>query len=161
MDQFAIRFAEHRDLAGVLRLYQVLRPNDPVLSAHDADARWREVLGQPHLRVVVAQVGERLVSTAMIAVIANLASHGRPFAAIEHVVTLPEFRGQGLGRATMQFALEFAWRRDCCKVMLLSGAQRPEAHKLYESLGFDGDVERGFVVKPRESQRILMTAEQA
>jgi len=33
--------------------------------------------------------------------------------------------------------------------MLLSGAQRKEAHKLYESVGFDGDVERGFVAKPK------------
>ena len=38
--------------------------------------------------------------------------------------------------------------RDCCKVMLLSGARRAEAHKLYAALGFDGDVERGFVIKP-------------
>ena len=66
----------------------------------------------------------------------------------EHVVTLPEFRGQGLARQVMAQALDFAWSRDCCKVMLLSGARRAEAHKLYAALGFDGDVERGFVIKP-------------
>jgi hypothetical protein len=32
--------------------------------------------------------------------------------------------------------------------MLLSGVQREEAHALYESLGFRGDIERGFVIKP-------------
>jgi GNAT superfamily N-acetyltransferase len=85
----------------------------------------------------------------MIATIANLASEGRPFAMIEHVVTLVEFRGQGLARATMQHALDFAWSRNCCKVMLLSGMLRPEAHRLYEALGFRGDVERGFVIKPK------------
>jgi hypothetical protein len=32
--------------------------------------------------------------------------------------------------------------------MLLSGMQREDAHVLYESLGFHGDIERGFVIKP-------------
>jgi GNAT superfamily N-acetyltransferase len=144
-----IRFAEYRDLGGVQRLYKELRPQDPDLAAHHADALWRELLAQPHIRVVVAEAGGCLASTCMIATIANLASEGRPFAVIEHVVTLVEFRGQGLARATMQHALDFAWSRNCCKVMLLSGMLRPEAHRLYEALGFRGDVERGFVIKPK------------
>jgi GNAT superfamily N-acetyltransferase len=148
MDRPLVRFAEHRDLSGVLHLYKELRPHDPELSAHNADALWRELLGQSHIRVVVAEVEGCLASTCMIALIANLASAGRPFAVIEHVVTLPQFRGCGLARATLQHALDFAWSRSCCKAMLLSGMQRPAAHRLYESLGFRGDVERGFVIKP-------------
>lgn len=143
-----VRFAEYGDLSGVLHLYKELRPHDPALADHEASALWRELLDQPHIRVVVADVQGSLASTCMIALVTNLASAGRPFAVIEHVVTLPQFRGQGLGRATMQHALEFSWSRNCCKVMLLSGMQRPEAHRLYESLGFRGDIERGFVIKP-------------
>lgn len=142
------RFAEYRDLSGVQRLYKELRPQDPALSAPHADTLWRELLAQPHIRVVVAEADGCLASTCMIALIANLASEGRPFAVIEHVVTLAEFRGRGLARETMQHALDFAWSRNCCKVMLLSGMLRPEAHRLYETLGFRGDVERGFVIKP-------------
>ena len=148
MDQPVVRFAEYGDLGGVLHLYKELRPHDPELAARDADALWRELLDQPHIRVVVAEVQGCLASTCMMALITNLASAGRPFAIIEHVVTLPQFRGRGLARATMQHALDFAWSRNCCKVMLLSGMQRPAAHRLYESLGFRGDIERGFVIKP-------------
>jgi GNAT superfamily N-acetyltransferase len=148
MERPVARFAEYRDLGGVLRLYKELRPHDPDLSAQKADTAWRELLAQPHIRVVVAEAEGRLGSTCMIALIANLASDARPFAVIEHVVTLPEFRGRGLARATMQHALDFAWSRNCCKVMLLSGMQRTEAHRLYEALGFSGDIERGFVIKP-------------
>ena len=148
MEQPLARFAEHRDLDGVLHLYRELRPHDPRLTAHKADALWRELLSQPHIRVVVAEAEGYLASTCMIALIANLASDGRPFAVIEHVITLPQYRGRGLARATMQHALDFAWSRNCCKVMLLSGMQRPDAHRLYETLGFRGDIERGFVIKP-------------
>jgi GNAT superfamily N-acetyltransferase len=84
----------------------------------------------------------------MIALVTNLASGGRPFGVIEHVITLPEFRGRGLARATLQHALDYAWSQSCCKVMLLSGMRRAEAHALYESMGFSGDIERGFVIKP-------------
>ena len=143
-----IRFARYEDLAAIQRLYRELRPQDPELPAEEASVRWREVIGQPHLRVVVAEAGDTLASTCMLAVIANLASGGRPFALIEHVVTLSEFQGRGLARAVMNYALDFAWSRDCCKVMLLSGAKRSDAHRFYESLGFSGDTERGFVIKP-------------
>ena len=48
----------------------------------------------------------------------------------------------------LEHALASAWTRGCCKVMLLSGAQRGEAPKLCESVGFVGDIERGFVARP-------------
>ena len=90
-------------------------------------------------------------STCMLAVVPNLASGGSPFGVIEHVVTLPQYRRRGLGRTVLQFALNRAWAQGCYKVILLSGAQRADAHKLYESVGFRGDVERGFVAKPRNA----------
>lgn len=143
-----IRFARLDDLPGILKLYAELRPHDPQLSPDIAASRWQTILDDANIRVVVAESEGTLAATCMIALVPNLASGGRPFAVIEHVVTLAAFRGRGLGKAVMQHALEFAWSRDCCKVMLLSGAQRAEAHRLYESLGFRGDLERGFVVKP-------------
>jgi GNAT superfamily N-acetyltransferase len=84
----------------------------------------------------------------MLASVPNLASSARPFAVIEHVVTLAAHRRRGYARLVLEYALAKAWSRGCCKVMLLSGSQRTEAHKLYESVGFLGDVERGFVAKP-------------
>ena len=89
-----------------------------------------------------------VTATCMLAIVPNLASGARPFGVVEHVVTLPQFRRQGLARLVLQFALDLAWSKNCYKVILLSGAQRTEAHRLYESVGFQGDIERGFVAKP-------------
>jgi GNAT superfamily N-acetyltransferase len=83
----------------------------------------------------------------MLAIVPNLASGARPFGIIEHVVTLQEFRRRGHARRVLEHALKLAWSRHCYKVVLLSGADRTEAHRLYESAGFNGGVERGFVAK--------------
>ena len=48
----------------------------------------------------------------------------------------------------LHLALDRAWARGCYKVILLSGVQRTDAHRPYESVGFRGDIERGFVAKP-------------
>ena len=147
----SIRLAEPEDLSGLLALYRELRPQDPRLAADEAAALLRRVLSHEGVHLIVCEAERTLVSTCMLAVIPNLGSGGRPFGVLEHVVTLGAFRRRGFGRATLKFALDLAWAKGCCKVMLLSGAQRVEAHALYESVGFRGDVERGFVAKPADA----------
>lgn len=144
-----IRTATLDDLAAVQALYAELRPHDPVLSPGDAQRLWRGIVDDPHASVVVAEVDGRLGATCMLATIPNLASGGRRIGVIEHVITAAAFRRRGLARQVLRHALALAWERQgCCKVLLLSGVAREEAHGLYESVGFRGDVERGFVAKP-------------
>jgi len=146
-----VREALEADLAGVLALYRELRPHDPVLPDDVARESFALLLARPDLHVVVCEVDRTLVATCMLASIPNLASGARPFGVIEHVVTRSDYRKRGYARLVLEHALSTAWRDGCCKVMLLSGAKRTEAHRLYESVGFSGDVERGFVLKPDQS----------
>jgi GNAT superfamily N-acetyltransferase len=143
-----VREADANDLQGVLALYRELRPNDPVLSPAAANEAFLNLIARDDICLVVCEVEGELVATCMLAVIPNLASGARPFGIIEHVVTLSTRRKRGFARLVLEHALARAWSRGCYKVVLLSGAQRTEAHRLYESVGFSGDVERGFVVKP-------------
>jgi GNAT superfamily N-acetyltransferase len=142
-----VRGAVFDDLAAVLTLYRELRPHDPPFGANEAVDTWRAILADPALHVLVAEMDGALVSTCMLAVIASLPNRGQPFAIIEHVVTARAARGRGLGRQVLQAALNQAWSAGCYKVVLLSGLGRGDAHRLYEGLGFRGDVERGFVAK--------------
>jgi GNAT superfamily N-acetyltransferase len=146
--QTFVRLAEPHDLRGILTLYRELRPHDPELSHTDAHTALARILKDGNLRLVVCERGDSLAATCMLALVPSLGSGARPFGVIEHVVTLSPFRRQGLARLVLQFALDLAWSKNCYKVILLSGAPRTEAHRLYESVGFRGDVERGFVVKP-------------
>lgn len=136
------------DLEGVLRLYRELRPHDPVLSPELAQAAFAGLIERRDVDLIVCESHGALTATCMLALIPNLASGTRPIGIIEHVITLPEFRRRGYARLALEYALKLAWEKSCCKVMLLSGSQRTEAHKLYESVGFVGGIERGFVARP-------------
>ncbi|MCX7010910.1 MAG: GNAT family N-acetyltransferase [Kiritimatiellaeota bacterium] len=143
-----VRRARLRDLDGLVALYRELRPHDPVLSRLQVTRVLKRLLANNNTRLVVCEVGEILAATCMLGVVPSLAVGGRPFGIIKHVVTLPDFRRLGLARAVLEFALKLAWKRGCYKVMLLSGAQRPEAHQLYRAVGFRGGAEVAFVAKP-------------
>ena len=142
-----VRRANEADHRAVRALYRELRPQDPDVGDDASLQLFRAVLHSPQARLVVARDGGEVGATCMLALLPNFASAGQPIGVIEHVITGERFRRRGLARAALAFALNEAWAMDCCKVMLLSGAQRAQAHRLYESVGFVGGRELGFVQK--------------
>ncbi|MDO6527901.1 GNAT family N-acetyltransferase [Motilimonas sp. 1_MG-2023] len=143
-----IRVANINDLGGVLHLYKELRPLDPNLDSDFAKEKWAEIINDPQTHIIVAEIDGELASTCALGLNKSIANGARPFGIIEHVVTLHKFRRQGLSKKVLEFAISLAWENNCCKVMLLSGAQLIGAHSVYESVGFKGDIEKGFVIKP-------------
>lgn len=143
-----IRLANRGDLEGLAALYAQLRPNDPLLIGTHIERVLDELSGNPNIRLLVGEIDNTLASTCMLGIVPNLAHGGRPFGIIEQVVTLASHRRKGYSREVLAQALTLAWNANCYKVMLLSGMKLKPAHSLYESLGFNGDVERGFVAKP-------------
>ncbi|WP_310597824.1 GNAT family N-acetyltransferase [Aeromonas aquatica] len=142
-----IRECGSQDLAGLLALYEELRPQDPALSESAAREGLAALLRQPHTRILVALVDGQLASSCQLGVIPTLTNGGRPFGIIEHVITGAAFRRQGLSHRLLDRTLALAWELDCYKVMLLSGEGREAAHRLYEGLGFKAGIERSFVIK--------------
>jgi len=150
MERFAegvVRRAEPRDLDGMLVLLRELRPHDPAVPRGIAQKIFAGLLARDDLDIIVCEVEALLAASCTLATIPNLASGGRPFGVIEHVVTLSTHRRRGYGRRVLEYALEHAWSSGCYKVMLLSGGQGTDAHRLYESVGFVRDVKYGFVAK--------------
>lgn len=149
-----IRLASRNDLAGLLALYRELRPHDPQLTTETAHQRLEELLVNSYTYLIVVEADQQLIASCMLGLIPTLTNGARPFAMIEHVITTSRCRGKGVGSKMLRFAIELAWSRDCYKVMLLSGVQRTDAHRIYEKLGFRGDVEKGYALKPDWYQSI-------
>ncbi|QPB84259.1 GNAT family N-acetyltransferase [Pseudoalteromonas rubra] len=142
-----IRLATQQDLSGIVKLYKELRGHDPHMSEQVLESTWAEMLNNPGVSIVVAEVDGQLASTCQLGVVLTLTNGCRPFGIIEHVITAESFRRQGLSEQVLEKALLCAWEQGCYKVMLLSGATRASAHKLYEKVGFKSGVESGFVIK--------------
>jgi len=143
-----VRFAVHDDLSQIMELYSILIPNDLKRDEKHLQEVWHDIMNhQDRYRYVVAEEGGGILSTCNIAVVPNLTRSARPYAVIENVITHPDARRRGLGRACIMEAVEFARENGCYKVMLLSGSERKEAHAFYESLGFSGTKKKGFVME--------------
>lgn len=77
------------------------------------------------------------IGTFQLTFLPGLAFAGGMRAQIESVRTRSDRRGQGIGRTMMQFATEKAKDRGCRLVQLATNKARPDAHRFYESLGFE------------------------
>ncbi|NTF08086.1 GNAT family N-acetyltransferase [Agrobacterium rubi] len=135
-NDITIRAAARGDLEHLAILYAELNAHDEVLEPHSAAQIYEQVLAHPGLTIFVAAHNERAIATATLVVVPNFTRGGRPYAVIENVVTLKDFRGQGLGRSVVKHAIAAAWDASCYKVMLLTGRTDPAVHRFYEGCGF-------------------------
>ena len=137
MSPAALRTAAPSDLAAVLDLYRHLHPDEPPPEAARADAAWAALMSSGLMCIIMAEIEGALVSTCALAIIPNLTRGARPYGVIENVVTHPDFRRMGLGRAVLAAAVEEAWQADCYKVLLATGSRRETTLRFYEGAGFE------------------------
>lgn len=133
-----IRKAAEPDLPAVLRLYaQPGIDNGRVLTLDTAAMILQRMTTYPEYAVYVATNNCSVVGTFALLVMDNLAHLGKPSAIVEDVCVDDQLHRRGIGRAMMQFAMEFARERGCYKLSLSSNASRERAHTFYRSLGFE------------------------
>ena len=122
------------DLTKALNLFRTAMVGFPQLSGL-AKGRIRQIL-EPG-RTFGAFVDGTLASTCTLIVVPNLTRGGMSYAFIESVVTDTGHRRSGLGRRTMQAAIDAAFHAGCYTVRLMTGAKRPGTLDFYRSCGFD------------------------
>lgn len=142
-----VRLATQKDLPQILSLYRELHAMEAPLELEAAAEIWKSMKTGDLCNIFVAVLEERILSCSTLAVIPNLTRKGRPYGVIENVITHPDYRRQGAARAVFKAILAYARERNCYKVMLLSSAERKDAHAFYESLGFEGDRKKGFDIR--------------
>ncbi len=142
-----IRFAVKDDLYQLLGLYKELNPEDQPVSLSLVEKIWIKSLSSDYIKYVVAVVDDNIVASCNVAIILNLTRSCRPYGIIENVITNEKYRRKGIGCAVIDYAVKYAKQSNCYKVILLSSSKRTEAHKFYESIGFNGSSKKGFEIR--------------
>jgi len=138
MTPVSIREADESDLADILRVYHDAGVDGGMaFTTAEARAKFAELRRYPSYRIFVAIAGDITAGTYALILLDNLNKRGTPVGVVEDVAVLPEFQGQGVGRAMMVHAREECRRAGCYKMMLSSNVAREDAHRFYDSLGFE------------------------
>ncbi len=146
MGTVTVRAASGADLAGLLELFRELAgEKSSALPAPLAEAERRlpEILGDARRELAVGLLDGRIAGTADLIIVPQLTHRGEPWAAIENVIVAGAARRHGVGSALLEHLIERAREAGCCKVQLLSGKHRTEAHRFYRRAGMSA-VAEGF-----------------
>jgi GNAT superfamily N-acetyltransferase len=136
----SIRPARQEDLAALVMLYgdddigvsrELAEPDSAYRDAFDA------IQSDPNHMLLVGEAEGQVVATLLLSFLPGLSHHGAWRAQIEAMRVARHLRGQGVGRALLDWSVEEARRRGCTLVQLTSDRRRADAHRFYERAGFD------------------------
>ena len=133
-----------QDLQSLLELYRQLQPDDEDPSLEKSKIVWQEIENNPDIRYFGAIDNGKVVSSCYAVYIPNLTRSTRGICFIENVVTDKDYRNQGLASKVIDMAISYAKEKNCYKVILQSGSKRVDAHRFYESKGFNGSSKKAF-----------------
>ncbi len=91
-----------------------------------------------------AKIDGRLAGSIMGILCCDIVDDCRPFMVIENVIVSEKFRRHGVGIALLKGIEDICIEKNCYYSMLVSGIQREDAHKFYESAGYAHNAVRGF-----------------
>lgn len=142
------------DLNELLELYSHLHSeDDPLPQRNMVEKVWNEIQENQHFKYFGVVINRKIVSSCTLTVIPNLTRGCRPYGVIENVVTHSHHRRKGYASNLMKHALNYAWYKDCYKVMLLTGRKAEEVYRFYESVGFDMYAKQAFLIKPQKTDQ--------
>jgi GNAT superfamily N-acetyltransferase len=141
-----IRAATGEDIPRILELYEELVTSTApaetgrTTSLDDYRRIYEQASIIPGHELIVAEKDGEVIGTMVLIIVPNLSHHGLPWAVVENVVTDRRFQRQGIGRSMMEYAIDHAREAGCYKLQLASSKTRHEAHRFYQSLGFEASA---------------------
>lgn len=140
-----IRELKPDDFNGLMELYTHLHDNPIPEKTDIIMLLWNRILSDNDHHIIVAEENGRIVSSCVCVIIPNLTHGQQPYALIENVVTDPEYRGNGLATACLDYAKEIAKNEKCYKLMLLTGSKLESTLNFYERAGYNRNDKTAFI----------------
>lgn len=93
--------------------------------------------------LICARKQEEIIGTVLAVCCNTLAMNGKKFLILEDFVVKENYRNLGIGKELLKYTEVLAEEENCWATMLLSSESRKDAHRFYQSNGFDDPV-KGF-----------------
>jgi GNAT superfamily N-acetyltransferase len=97
---------------------------------------FREIEADKNNELIVAELEGVVVATLQLTFTPSISFQGGRRSTVESVRVDESLRGKGIGREMMLWAIERAKERGCISMQLTTNADRTDAHRFYENLGF-------------------------
>jgi len=138
MPGIEIREAVDAEVAEVLRvLAESGIDGERSFTVDEAREHLARIQQNANYRLLVALVDGEILGTYSLVLVDKLGKRGSPAGVVEDVAVSPSAQRKGVGRAMMAHAIEECRKAGCYKVALSSNLKRGDAHRFYESLGFE------------------------
>jgi GNAT superfamily N-acetyltransferase len=141
VSELTFRKAVAADLGAIIGLLadDVLGASrEATLDASDRySAAFSEIEADPNQFLCVVEDGSEVVGTFQLTFIPGLSRNGSTRAQIEGVRVSGTRRNEGIGEAMFRWAIAHSRGHGCSIVQLTTDKKRPDAHRFYESMGFE------------------------
>jgi len=99
---------------------------------------FEEIEADKNNELIVVEKDGEIIGTLQITFTPSISFQGGKRATVESVRVDEKYRGQGIGKELMLFAINRAREEKCVSMQLTTNADRTDAHRFYENLGFKG-----------------------
>jgi GNAT superfamily N-acetyltransferase len=134
-----VRDARLEDLEDVLRLLNedaIREVSEDYSDLAPYRAAMAEILAAPHATVLVGELDSEIVATAQVTWQRRMMYGAGLVCQIESVRVDSRRRGEAIGTQLIAWIVDDARRRGCARAELTSNAERVDARRFYERLGF-------------------------
>jgi GNAT superfamily N-acetyltransferase len=98
---------------------------------------FEEIDADPNNELIVAERDGVVIGTLQLTLTPSISFQGGKRATVESVRVDKSARGSGIGRQLMLWAIDRAKYKSCISMQLTTNAERADAHRFYQQLGFE------------------------
>lgn len=140
-----IREICENELNELLELYLYLHEESiPEMTEHLKDT-WNTIIRDENHHIVVNVIDGKIISSCVCVIIPNLTRNVRPYAFLENVVTHRDYRGKGYATECLNYAKDIAVKKNCYKMMLLTGSKEKKTLDFYQNAGYNSSDKTAFI----------------
>lgn len=140
-----IREAVYEDLKALLEVYLFLHEDSVPEDNIFLKKTWNQIIADENHHIIVNEKEDKIVSSCVCVIIPNLTRGVRPYAFVENVVTHEAYRRRGYAIECLNYAKEIALKKNCYKMMLLTGSKNENTLKFYENAGYNQNDKTAFI----------------